>query len=351
MKENVGMKRYLGIAACVLLLVAIVPLGASGNGEEEVYTINCGTSIAAGTPKEASVDIAYVETFGEYVEKLSDGAIDFELYYGNSLGSDGDVCAGVSNGTIEFYIGDITTTSPFYKPSLLFSIPGAIASLEEASNLFASEWGQAYFDDCAAKTNIRILSAVGKGFRNFTTVKYSLKTVDDINGLTLRVLNNPLFIQMVESLGANPVPIDISELYTALQNGIVDGHENSVPNILQDKTYELEKYLVLDAHTGSYLCGMISESFLNSLPEHLQQAVFEADEIAREFATQTANDILTKGIIELRNNGVEIYEPSAEELEAWHSAYKEDCMELAKKEIGEDIVDDFVQAVALYGGN
>lgn len=316
---------------------------------DKVYTINCGISIAAGTPRDESCDMCYAETFGEYVEEHSNGAIQFELFPGNSLGSDADVVAGISNGTIEFYCGDITTVSSYYKPALLFSIPGAISTLDEANRLFDSEWGQAFFDDCAQQTGIRILSSVGKGFRNFTTLDTPLKSPKDMNGLSFRVLNNPLYIEMVNSLSANAVPMDISELYTALQNGVVDGHENSIPNILQDKTYELEKYLVLDAHTGSYFCGIISESFYQSLPDDLKQVVLDANEAAKAAVKETANNILANGRKTLEENGVTIYEPTPEELAEWHAAYSDQCMELAKKEMGDEVVDDFIAAVDKYG--
>lgn len=316
---------------------------------DKVYTMNCGISIASGTPREESCDVCYAESFKEYVEEHSAGAIKFDIFYGNSLGSDADVVAGLSNGSVEFYCGDITTVSSYYNPALLFSIPGAVGSIEEANRLFDSEWGQNFFDDCASASGIRILCAVGKGFRNFTTVKHPIQTVDDVAGLSFRVLNNPLYIRMVESLSASAVPMDISELYTALQNGVVDGHENSIPNILQDKTYEVEKYLVLDAHTGSYFCGMISDSFYQSLPEDLQKVVQEANEYAKEKVKETANKILVNGIETLKENGVEVYEPTGEELEAWHAAYADECMELAKEQIGEDVVEDFVAAVAQYG--
>lgn len=326
-----------------------VETAAETASPDKVYTMNCGISIASGTPRESSCDVSYAESFKEYVEEHSNGAIKFDIFYGNSLGSDADVVAGLSNGSIEFYCGDITTVSSYYQPALLFSIPGAISSIEEANRLFDSEWGQNFFDDCAETSGVRILCSVGKGFRNFTTVKHPIKTADDVAGLSFRVLNNPLYIKMVESLSASAVPMDISELYTALQNGVVDGHENSIPNILQDKTYEVEKYLVLDAHTGSYFCGMISDSFYQSLPEELQQVVQDANAYAKEKVKETANNILTNGIETLRENGVEVYEPTAEELDDWHAAYAAQCMELAKEQIGAEIVDDFVAAIDTYG--
>lgn len=370
------MKRLIAVLLCVALACSMTACGKSdstGGGAaapattsaagsasaetaaettkvpDKIYTMNCGISIASGTPREESCDVCYAESFKEYVEEHSGGAIKFDIFYGNSLGSDADVVAGLSNGSVEFYCGDITTVSSYYNPALLFSIPGAIGSIEEANRLFDSEWGQKFFDECAAASGIRILCSVGKGFRNFTTVKHPIKTVDDVAGLSFRVLNNPLYIRMVESLSASAVPMDISELYTALQNGVVDGHENSIPNILQDKTYEVEKHLVLDAHTGSYFCGMISDSFYLSLPEDLQKVVQEANEYAKEKVKEAANNILVNGIETLRENGVEVYEPTDEELDAWHAAYADACMELAKEQIGETVVEDFVAAVARYG--
>lgn len=365
------MKKLTALLLCVIMVLSLAACGqktdenskAENNDStaetkpaetepaepDQVYTMNCGISIAAGTPRDQSCDVSYAESFKEYVEEHSNGAIKFDIFYGNSLGSDADVVAGLSNGSIEFYCGDITTVSSYYTPALLFSIPGAISSIEEANNLFDSEYGQKFFDDCAETSGIRILCATGKGFRNFTTVDTPLKTVDDVAGLSFRVLNNPLYIKMVEALSASAVPMDISELYTALQNGVVDGHENSIPNILQDKTYEVEKYLVMDAHTGSYFCGMISESFYQSLPDDLKQVVQDANEYAKAAVKETAESILTNGIQTLRDNGVEVYEPTEEELADWHAAYADECMELAKEQIGDETVDEFVEAIAQYG--
>lgn len=315
---------------------------------EKVYKIKLNTSIAQGTPRNQSADICYAETFKENVEQLSNGAIEVEVYYGNSLGSDSEVAAGLSNGSIEFLCSDITTLSSYYAPSLVLSIPGVISTIEEANKLFDSQWGTDFVEECAQQSGIRVMSTIGKGFRNFTTVNKPIKTPADMNGLTLRVINNPLYIEMIDSLSANAVPMSVSELYTALQNGVVDGHENSIPNILQDKTYELEKYLVLDAHTGSYFCGMISEQFYTSLPNDLKVAVDEANRIATEETRAVVDNIISNGIEILKENGVEIYEPTKEELADWHAAYAENTLALAKKEMGEEIVNEFMGAVEKY---
>lgn len=311
----------------------------------EIYKIRLNTSVAQGTPRSESADICYAETFKEEVEALSNGAIEVEMYYGNLLGSDSDVAAGLSNGSIEFLCTDVTTLSSYYEPSMVLSIPGVISSTEEAEKLFESNWWENMVEECASSSGIRILGTMSKGFRNFTTVNKPLKTPEDMNGLTLRVINNPLYIEMVNSLSANAVPMNVSELYTALQNGVVDGHENSIPNILQDKTYELEKYLVLDAHTGSYFCGMISEKFYQSLPDELKEDVNEASKRAQEETEKTVEKIISNGLQTLRDNGVEIYEPTDAELEKWYEAYADNTLKLAQEEMGEAVVNDFMKAV------
>lgn len=315
---------------------------------EPVYKIKLNTSIAQATPRDESADICYAESFKEHVERLSNGAIEVEMYYGNSLGSDSEVAAGLSNGSIEFLCTDITTLSSYYAPSMVLSIPGVISTIEEADRLFASQWGTDFVEACAQQSGIRVLSTIGKGFRNFTTVDKPIKTPADMNGLTLRVINNPLYIEMIDSLSANAVPMSVSELYTALQNGVVDGHENSIPNTLQDKTYELEKYLVLDAHTGSYFCGMISEKFYTSLPDDLKAAVDEANLLAAEETRAVVDHIITNGMEVLKENGVEIYEPTKEELTDWHKAYAANTLALAKQEMGEAVVNEFMDAVEKY---
>lgn len=339
------MKKVVSFLFTTSLIMAV---SLTASAEDQVYKIKLNTSIAQGTAKDASADICYAETFKEAVEELSEGRIEVEMYYGNSLGSDSEVAAGLSNGSIEFLCTDFGTLASYYTPSLVLSIPGTLASIEEANKLFASEWYQNLIEECAAESGIRVLSTTCKGFRNFTTVDKPLKNPSDMNGLTLRVINNPLYIEMVNSLSANAVPMSVSELYTALQNGVVDGHENSIPNILQDKTYELEKYLVLDAHIGSYFCGMISEQFYQSLPDDLKEIVLEADTIAHQATMETVDSIITNGIQTLKDNGVEIYEPTEEELKEWHDAYVDNTLALAKKEMGEETVNDFLTAVNEY---
>lgn len=351
----VGLGLLISLTACTAEQKAIQTTqeqetknAEASEAPEKIYKIKLNTSIAQGTSREESADVCYAETFKEEVEKLSNGAIQVEMYYGNSLGSDSEVAAGLSNGSIEFLCTDITTISSYYEPSMVLSIPGVISSIEEANKLFESEWGTTMVEECAKTSGIRILSTVGKGFRNFTTVDKPLKTPEDMNGLTLRVINNPLYIEMVDSLSANAVPMSVSELYTALQNGVVDGHENAIPNILQDKTYELEKYLVLDAHTGSYFCGMISETFYQSLPDDLKEVVLEAGDRAKVKTMAVVDDIIKNGIETLKDNGVEIYEPTEEELKQWRAAYAENTLALAKEEMGEEVVEKFLEAVKKY---
>ena len=171
------MKKLISVLLCVALMCSMTACGKSdstGGGTaapaetaaaepapaetaaetttapDKVYTMNCGISIASGTPREESCDVCYAESFKEYVEEHSGGAIKFDIFYGNSLGSDADVVAGLSNGSVEFYCGDITTVSSYYNPALLFSIPGAIGSIEEANRLFDSEWGQKFFHSKAS---------------------------------------------------------------------------------------------------------------------------------------------------------------------------------------------------------
>lgn len=365
-------KRVLAVMMCVTLVASVWGCGSTSSDStteevvtsveteeaaeieeaaepEEVYTINFGISIAQGTEREESYELCYAETFEEYVEEASNGAIQVEVFYGNSLGSDADVIAGISAGTIEMMMGEISMSSTYWTDSLIFSIPGAFSSMEESDALYDSEWAQEYYDEMAAETNLKVLTMSNKGFRHFTTVDEELTTVDTINGLNIRVLTNTLYIAMVEELGANPVPLDISELFSALQNGVVDGHENSIANILGDQTYEVEKYIVLDSHTANTSAAYISDSYYESLPEDLQAVIDDGAAAALEAGRIVNYDLIESGIATLEEYGVSIYTPTDEELEEWHATYRDAVMEVAYDEIGEDVVNDFLEAIEIYG--
>lgn len=146
-------------------------------------------------------------------------------------------------------------------------MPGAFLNNDEVNATADTDWAKQLFADTAEKTGIHILSVVSGGMRCFTTKGHEVRTVADAKGLTFRVMDSAIYVKMVEAISANAVPMPGSEMYVAMQNGVVDGHENTIPNILQDKTYEVQDWICMDEHIPSMSAVYFNEALYQSLSD------------------------------------------------------------------------------------
>lgn len=305
------------------------------------YTIKIGYAPGGLEPTQ-SAEIMYAETFKEYVEQATEGAVKVELYPSSSLGTENEVITAIAAGTVEMGIYDLSLLSNFAPEAQALLMPGAFETSEEVNGVIDSQWAKDFFERQEQSSGIKVLGGASKGLRNFTSVSKELKTVDDAKGMTFRVLGSDIYTVMVESLSATPVVMAGSEVYTAMQNGVIDGHENTITNILQDGTYEVHKYMVMDGHSPSVNIYYMSSSFFSSLPEEYQQAILDANEIATEKAREVVDAITESGEQIFIDAGMSIYYPTEEELAQWHAAYKQPCEDYLRGEIGDEFVDEML---------
>lgn len=163
-------------------------------------------------------------------------------------------------------------------------------------------------------------------------------------GLKIRTMESPIYTKMLESFGASATPMAYSELYSALQTGVVDGQENSPGTTFNGSFYEVNKYYILDGHAISSIFLYMNSSFFNKLPADLQKIVTEAGTTATYAmrGTNCANEALA--LEALSKNGMEVYSPTAEEKESFKSC-QEPVIQWMKEQIGDDTVDKFMAAV------
>ena len=349
MKKNLTGKIVLAAMAVIILggcqsNPAAVSKDVSG---KDMYTIKFAMT-QGGVSAEDSGEVKYIETFQKEVEEKSGGRLKVEVYPNGQLGSAEEFTRGIIAGNIEMTAVNVNVLNNLFKDSMLLSSPGIFSSEEECDAILNGEWGESFFRKMEDSTGIRMLSSVCNGFRCFTSSNKELTTVDTAKGVTFRVMQSPVSIKMVESLGAKAVPMAGSEMYTAMQNGTVDGQENPVVNIINDKTYEVQKYLVMDKHMASIVCFVMSDKFYNSLPEDLQKIVDEAAVNAAAGSARTFAAINQEGMTELEEAGMIIYEPAEQELIAWHDTVSVPCQEYIRGEIGDDPVDSILKAVEEY---
>src|SRR5665647_604059 len=243
-------KRVLSLfTAAVLMMTTFSACGTSNTPatttpEGTTYTIKLATNSTADMTHPQNLASTY---FKKILEERSNGAIKVEVYPNAQLGDARTIVEGVQLGTIE--MGDVEngTMSGFVPEAALWDLPYLFSSLDQAHKVLDGEIGQ-NIQALYLNIGIRNLAYNDGGFRYFTNSVRPVKSVADLAGLKIRVMESNVMIQSINAFGASAVPMAFTELYTALQQGTVDGEENPLDLIYAQNYFEVQKYLSLSEH-------------------------------------------------------------------------------------------------------
>lgn len=243
------------------------------------------------------------ELFKKYLEESSD---DFEVtvYPNAQLGGEREMAEGTKLGTIQMTVVTSDGTLPAWVPEIqILSIPYLFESQEKAYKALdgiISERLNPKFEEAGFKH----LAFGELGFRHFSNSKKEIKTVEDMKGLSFRVQEAPVWFALMESLNASAVPVSFNELYTALQQGMVDGQENPVATVATQKFYEVQKYLSLDGHTYAAVSMVMNKDFFDKLSPEQQKLVQEAADKAAKEQRKIVSEHEEEYLEELKKHGM-----------------------------------------------
>jgi len=250
-----------------------------------------------------------IEEMVKLADLYSGGRLEIQNYPNATLGNEADMLESVQNGSLDMMVGDPTVGSSFCKEMELFSVPFLFRDKAHWRAVFDGTVGKQYSDLIASKSNIRILEYWGGSQRNVIATKKPVKSIDDLQGFKLRLVQSELKFSVWKAVGALPVAISFGETYSALQSGVCDGMENEMPSILTAKFYEPAPYFTLTGHEITVRPLMINEEKLNGLDKELQDALLkacaEATIKARALEEKAAVDA-EKEMVE--KYGIQIYE-------------------------------------------
>lgn len=289
--------------------------------------------------------------FEKCVEGATSGSIDVQIFPAGQLGNATTALEGLRLGTVELAVVHDGGISSVYSPFDVFALPYIFPNHEVAYKVLDGDFGKEFADAMLKETSIRLLAYADNGIRHFTNSKHPIKTPDDLKGLKMRVQPAPVFISLVESLGASPSAIDWGELPAALAQGTVDGQENGVTNIMAASLYQSQKYATLDGHVYSLHAYLISDVFYQGLTDVEKKAVdtcvVEARNIHRNMTRAT--DLAAEKT--LTDVGMEVYVPSADEIAAFRELAQPVVRKHLEAEVGADWVEKLVKAVEAAGGS
>ncbi len=331
------------------MIRSIVGLGIAG------AIAFCATSaLAAPTIKLGHVDPADWQTSkkgaaGVIFKNIVEGETDItvELFPAKALGDEGDLVQQVQEGTTQMAIVS-GAMSKVCKAADVLNIPYTFSSPTVAWDVLDGPFGQELAVYCLEKSGLRTLAYGETGFRNFTNNVREIKTPADMKGLKFRVQPIPLYVEMVKGLGGEPTPIAWSELPNALSTGVVDGQENPVGVIYTNNLHKLQKYMVLDGHVYGADFILINDEFFQMLPAKDQAVISKAARIAGTMGRAIQEFNTAEGVTKVAAEGMQVYSPTAAELEQFKVLAQPAVRKWLAEELGEDAVwiDKLDKAVA-----
>lgn len=280
-------------------------------GALTLATLLAGAAVAqvnakfAVTLPEKSHQGQGVARFVELVDKKSQGRIKIKPFYNGALGNDVQVTSSLQGGTIEFTVPQTSTLTGMVKAFEILDFPFLFSSEQEAEKVLDGASGQKLLDKLPAKGLIG-LAYWENGFFNATNSKHPIQKYEDFSGLKFRAIQARISQETVKALGANPVPLAIPELYTALETRTVDGQGTPSAVIAALKLNEVQKYLSLTRHSYGAFLPLVSKKFWDRLSPAEQTMLREAAIETRSFQRGVAREQAKGAETRMAANGMSV---------------------------------------------
>ena len=254
-----------------------------------------------------------VKRFAELLAAKSGGKLKVQEYPASQLGNELQQQSALQGGIQQMSAPATTSLAGIVKEFGLVDFPFAVSTFAQADRLLDGPLGQTLL----AKLPEKGLVALGYwdlGFRNVTNSKRAVTKAEDLDGLKIRVIPNPVFMETFRTFKANPVPMPFAELYGALEAKAVDGQENPYAVILSNKFYEVQKYVSATNHVYAANIVLVSKKFWDQLSPAEQKMMHEAADESRAYQRQVSRAAAQKSVGELQAKGMQFNEIAAPEM-------------------------------------
>ncbi|WP_211364276.1 TRAP transporter substrate-binding protein [Propionivibrio limicola] len=282
------------------------------------------------------------EKFGALLSQKSGGKMSVKSFPGGVLGGDVQVLSAVQGGTIDIAAMNTGLLQGQIKEAAIVDLPFLFANAKEADAVLDGKMGKKLADLMPAKGLVN-LGYFDLGFRQVTNSKRPIKTAEDIAGLKLRVVQSPTYIETFNALGANAVPMPFTEVYTALEQRMIDGQENPFSVIEVNKINEVQKYLSVTNHMYNPQSFFMSKKTWDKLNADEQKVVMEAAKEATVWQRQFSRDTQAKALVNLKKTS-EVNDVPAAEIAKLRAKVKPVIDKFAAS-IGPEFVKEFLAEI------
>ncbi|HEV7369666.1 TRAP transporter substrate-binding protein [Arenibaculum sp.] len=290
-----------------------------------------------------------VEAMNACMAERSDGKMKLTAFWGGALGGDLQATQALRSGTQEMVV---TSTSPLVGilPALgVFDLPFLFADEQEADAVLDGEFGQ-YVSDMLPEVGLVNLAYWENGFRNLTNSSRPVEKWEDLNGMRVRVMQNNIFIDTFQNMGANATPMAFGEVFTALETKAIDAQENPFVTIDTSKFYEVQDYLSVTRHAYTPFMVLFSKPIWDTYSEEEQAILRECAIVGRDAQREASRSLSNQSLARVQEAGMQVNEISPEE----HARMVEKAQPVYQKHaetIGPEVVERIQSELAELRGN
>lgn len=338
-------KRIFAISIVLILAIVLTacggsssqsstPSGGESGGGDQVVELVLG-GVTSDSAKEAAT------FFVEKVEEYSDGSITIANFPDNQLGNDETRFEMTQTGECDISIGSTSSVAATYNDFYIYDVPFLFLNKNEVYDIgFNGEAGKQILNGLE-ELGLKGLAFWENGFRNLTTTNKEIKGIEDLNGLKIRTMENDIHLAAWKAMGANPTPMAFSELFTALQQGTVDGQENPIGIIVGNGFEEVQKYLVMTEHVYTPYYVVMNLEKYNSLTPKQQEAIELAMAEATSYQYGRSQYYEDISIEDIEAAGCKVIKLTDEEKMPYKNAVEKiDAVAMAKKKMARPVLAD-----------
>ncbi|TWD76480.1 tripartite ATP-independent transporter DctP family solute receptor [Variovorax beijingensis] len=322
-----------------LAVAAIAALSLASTGAFAEIKAKLGHAMPDSHPQAVAM-----KKFAELAGTYTKGNVKIQTYSSGVLGSDEKELQAVQAGTQEFYIGTLAPLSTRIKEVQVWDLPFMFQNDREAYALLDGPSSKKIFEK-VEPAGLVGLTWTGMGFRNLSNSKHSVNKLEDVSGLKVRVMANPVALDTWKTIGANAVPMAFAEVFPALEIKALDGQENPLLHMYANKMQEVQKYISVTNHVYTPVALVASKKFWDTLPpadkEGVRKAAAEAGLYQRKLLDEGNADVIAK----FKSEGVTVNVMSPAELARLQEKVKPVVAKYSAA-IGEDFVKGFYDEIA-----
>lgn len=317
--------------------------GAAAGSEAEAsgYTGGTYTFKLAHQLNDAHIGSQLANDFAAETSKLSGGKITIEVYGSSQLGNQAENAEAVRMGTVDFCLNDFPTLATVYPMADIVALPYMFDSYDHVGKFFDSDRCKTMIDDIASTAGIRVIGPSYDAFRAVFS-QQKIASTADMKNLRIRVPDIPLYVSTFDALGCSTTIVSFSEIYTALQTGVVSALENSYNTVFTSALFEQTKYIAKTNHIFCDMSIMANEALFQGLDDEAKAVILKAADTAARAHRERVKESDQKYCDMLVEKGMEVNEVNIDEFRAACAGVWKQYTE--KVEGGQDLI-DYVQGL------